>query len=67
MYYNVDGSKAYDFGYSREEGNYRKVVPPTHPIFRRKKVATDRSNLRGKVCPGCGITRSMTNKCDCNS
>lgn len=67
MYYNVSGEKQYDFGYSREEGRYRKVLPSVWNFQRKKKVATDRDNLRGKVCPSCGMTRSMTNLCDCNS
>jgi hypothetical protein len=68
MYYDVSGKKQFDFNYSREEGRYRRSVPSTFPTYlRKKKVSTDRSNLRGKVCPSCGITRSMTNLCDCNS
>lgn len=45
--------------YNNREANVRKGF--------RKASATDRNNLRGKVCPGCGTTRSMTNKCECNS
>jgi hypothetical protein len=68
MYYTTDGKQHYDFGYSREEGRYRKVIPSVWNFQRSKKsnVSTDRTDLRGKVCPGCGLTRSMTNKCDCN-
>lgn len=66
QYQDLSGKKQYDFNYSRE-GRYRRSVPSNATIFRKKKAPLDRSNLRGKICPGCGLTRSMTNLCDCNS
>ena len=33
----------------------------------RSKGRTPKTELRGKVCPGCGMTRSLANKCECNS
>lgn len=37
------------------------------PVYLRKKAVADPSDRRGKVCPACGLTRSMANRCDCNS
>jgi len=65
MYYNLQGEKKYDYGYTKE-GTYHIVVPGGTPTLRRKQ-STDRNDLRGKKCPSCGLTRSMMNKCDCNS
>jgi hypothetical protein len=53
-----------DFRYGKT-GKYYNV--PTIPRPYRKAPKQDRGDLRGKVCPGCGITRSMNNKCECNS
>lgn len=53
-----------NFRFIKDEYTARSAQPPNH--F-RKKVATDRNDLRGKTCPSCGLKRSMMNKCDCNS
>ena len=63
-YRTLDGAVRTDFSYSRN-GTYRRPEPSDHPY--RRKARTDRTDLRGKVCPSCGLTRSMMNLCDCNS
>jgi hypothetical protein len=54
-----------DFSYD-QEGHYFRRQPKGFNILTKKKQSTDRNDLRGKLCPSCGITRSMTNKCECN-
>lgn len=66
-YYTVeDNLPQRDFYYDKGM-NYRRFTPSTFNPIRHKKQSTDREDLRGKLCPSCGITRSMTNKCECNS
>lgn len=54
-----------DFRYNiKGEYHNRQSSPPEHPF--RKKEKSNRSEVYGKTCPGCGIKRSRTNKCFCN-
>jgi hypothetical protein len=69
QYQDLSGQKHYDFGYDNT-GDYHRVVPSTKdlPLYLfGKKTSTDRNDLAGKTCPSCGIKRSKTNKCECNS
>lgn len=70
-YTTPNGAQHYDYNWSfSRDGDvhYRKSIPSSFDVTkRRRKVSQDRSDLRGKVCPSCGLTRSMTNLCDCNS
>lgn len=46
-------------------GEYSNRAPKPRVIH--KGEATKTSSGLGKVCPSCGITRSKSNKCECNS
>lgn len=39
--------------------------PPTTNIIRKKSIK--RNSTTNNVCPSCGLVRSMSNKCECNS
>jgi hypothetical protein len=52
-----------DFRYNRQ-GVYHNEPPSNRPI-RKKRIKRDSGT--GPICPGCGLGRSMTNKCECNS
>lgn len=54
---------SHEFRYNRA-GHYHNA-PPTNLIVRKKRIKRDSGT--GQVCPGCGLVRSMTNKCECNS
>lgn len=54
-----------EFKYFRDGEYNNRTANPLRGF--RKASATDRNNLRGKVCPSCGNERSMMNKCECNS
>ena len=64
QYQDLSGRKHFDFGYSKT-GTYRRSVPSDGTIIFRKKAKPQ--PRYGKVCPACGLTRSITNLCDCNS
>lgn len=51
-----------DFRYNRK-GEYHNL--PASNIYPRKKGKGD--TKLGKLCPSCGMTRSLSNKCECNS
>jgi hypothetical protein len=63
MYYTVSGDKKVDYRFHRD-GSYDNIVVEDSPLRRRKKEKTIR---RGGICPSCGLMRSVSNKCDCNS
>ena len=64
MFYNITEQKMKnDFRYIKDEYSNRNAAE--FKGFRKAKK--DRNDLRGKVCAGCGLVRSMMNKCDCNS
>lgn len=63
-YSDLGGTHHLDFRYNTR-GVYHNEAPSQRPY--RKALKRDRNDLRGKVCPACGLTRSMTNLCDCNS
>lgn len=54
-----------DYEYRTRSGIYTTPLPPSNLVYRKKKINRD-SGLGG-VCPGCGLTRSKLNKCECNS
>jgi hypothetical protein len=60
----TDAGREFRFFNTTGEYNNREA---NRQIGFRKATATDRNNLRGKLCPSCGIKRSMANKCECNS
>jgi hypothetical protein len=62
-YQDLSGEKHYDYRYDRG-GEYHNI--PSTPKMLRKK-AIKRSSGFGSVCPSCGIARSRSNKCECNS
>jgi hypothetical protein len=45
-------------------GTYENRTTVPRP---RRRKAIKRDSGTGAVCPGCGLTRSRTNKCECNS
>jgi|tagenome__1003787_1003787.scaffolds.fasta_scaffold10731884_1 hypothetical protein len=53
----------YRFFTKTGEYNNRPALP--HHPRRAKNLRTEAGP--GKVCPGCGLTRSVMNKCECNS
>lgn len=62
-YQTLDGTQHNDFRYNTE-GMYHNTVSAPRPL-RRKAIKHESGP--GKVCVGCGITRSRSNKCTCNS
>jgi hypothetical protein len=58
--YNVNQR---DFGY-RRSGDYTNA-PALTLVRRRSAVRRDAGT--GKVCVGCGLTRSLLDVCDCNA
>jgi hypothetical protein len=54
-----------DFDYRTRSGVYTTPLPTSTIIKRRKAIKRD-SGI-GSICPGCGLTRSSMNKCECNS
>lgn len=62
-YQTLNGTVRNDYRFMKD-GAYtdRAAIPRT--IRRTAKTGTVRS---GKVCIGCGMVRSVTNKCECNS
>jgi hypothetical protein len=62
MYYNLQNEKKEDFRFNRK-GAYNNETPIPRPFRKKMKVEAK----RGRVCPGCGIQRSVANKCECNS
>lgn len=63
MYQDLSGTKKYDFRYNKS-GEYHNDPPQDSPI-RRKSVK--KLSGYGTICPSCGISRSRSNKCECNS
>jgi len=64
MYINLSNETKLDFRFNRS-GEYHNDPSVAKPF--RKATKADRNDLRGKTCPSCGVTRSMMNKCECNS
>ena len=59
-------------GREATRGLLATVANPANPKPRqywRPKVSDDASTppKRGRICPACGIERSVSNRCDCNS
>jgi hypothetical protein len=57
-----------DFRY-RKDMHYDNLPTGTgngeFPFYLRKKARPEPKH--GKVCPACGLTRSLTGVCDCNA
>jgi hypothetical protein len=63
-YVALDGQIIEDWTYGRD-GEYRRAGgPKIHQGGSRTPAADLR---RGDVCPGCGVERSVTDRCLCNS
>jgi len=62
-YQDLNGTVRNDFRFMKD-GAYTDRAASPFKFGRSKQVQTVRS---GKVCPGCGMVRSVTNKCECNS
>lgn len=61
-YQDLSGAKHLDYRYN-VKGEYHNFPSASKP-FRK---ASKQDPKRGRVCVGCGLVRSVTNKCDCNS
>lgn len=49
----------------RRSGDYTDRAPLPRP---RRLVNGPRHDAgTGPICPGCGLTRSLANRCECNS
>jgi hypothetical protein len=63
MYQDLSGTKKFDYRYLRN-GEYTDEQFD-RKLLRRKEIK--RSSGFGTVCISCGISRSRSNKCECNS
>jgi hypothetical protein len=64
MYSDLSGTKHNDYRYNTK-GDYHNDDPSEGKPLRRKEIK--RSSGYGTKCPSCGISRSRSNKCECNS
>lgn len=63
MYSTLNNNKHKDFKYYKD--SYEKEHTTSfNPLTKR---VVKRSTPQNKVCPSCGVTRSASNKCECNS
>jgi hypothetical protein len=62
-YQTLNGTVRNDFRFVKD-GDYTNRPAIARTIRRAGKNVTVRS---GQTCPSCGMKRSVTNKCECNS
>lgn len=53
-----------DFNYNNK-GEYKRPSPTSQHPFAKKSLRREGASKR--ICPSCGLLRSATNKCECNS
>ena len=66
-YTTTDGRTHTDFRYNKE-GVYHNTPAKRPSASTSTRFDTSVRIVRhGNICPGCGMQRSRTNKCECNS